>query len=447
MKKILVQGGTIVNEGAIFRGDLLIEGEFIAAVAPGEIGAIPPGTEIIAAAGKYVIPGVIDDQVHFREPGLTHKEEIAGGSRAAAAGGITSFMDMPNVVPPTTTRARLLEKHEIARRSSLVNYSFYLGASTDNMDEVRRADPRVTCGVKLFMGSSTGDLLVERVDLLERLFAASPLLVAAHCEDNAIIRDNLARYRALYGEAIPPACHPLIRDRAACFASSSLAARLARACPSARLHILHLSTREELALLDGGPRAERRITGEACVHHLWFNDSAYLTLGNRVKWNPAIKTEEDRLALLRAVNDGVIDVVATDHAPHLPGEKEGTYARAASGGPMVQHALVVMLELVERGEISLAAVVERMCHAPADIFRVERRGYLRPGYKADVVLFERHPWRVTRESLLYKCGWSPVEGLPLSHRVVTTLVNGQAVYQDGQFTGARPGEALGFHVR
>ncbi|MDR0765468.1 MAG: dihydroorotase [Odoribacteraceae bacterium] len=443
--KTLLHGATIVNEGEVFRGDLLLDGEFIDTVARGEIRAVPAGTKCIDATGQYIIPGVIDEHVHFREPGLTRKEDIAAGSRAAAAGGITSFMDMPNVVPPTTTRALLLEKHEIARRDSVVNYSFYIGASTGNIEEIRHVDARLACGVKVFMGSSTGNLLVDNEELLDSIFSASPLLVAAHCEDNAIIGRNLSRYREMHGGDIPPSCHPLIRDRAACIASSSLAARVARSHPSCRLHLLHLSTREEIDLLDDGPRVARRVTGEVCVHHLWFNDSAYLTFGNRVKWNPAIKGEEDRRALLRAVSEGRVDAIATDHAPHLPAEKEGGYEQAASGGPMVQHALPVMLELMERGEISLPAIVEGMCHAPADIFRVERRGYLRPGYKADVVLFERCPWRVTRENVLYKCGWSPLEGSAFSHRVVATFVNGQLVYRDGQFTGARPGEALSFN--
>ena len=446
MKK-LVRGGIIVNEGQMFRGDILIDNEWIEAITPGETATTPANAEIIDATGMHVIPGLIDDQVHFRQPGLTRKENIAGGSCAAAAGGITSFMDMPNVVPPTTTRARLLEKLDMARRDSLVNYSFYIGATNDNLDEIRKADPRVTCGVKVFMGSSTGDLLVDRLEQLDALFAASPLLVAAHCEDNAIIRENLARQRERHGDAIPPASHPLVRSREACIASSSLAARVARSHPACRLHVLHLSTREEIDILDSGPRDTRRVTGEACVHHLWFNDSAYSALGNRVKWNPAIKSEEDRAALARAVNDGRVDVIATDHAPHLLAEKEGAYERAASGGPMVQHALPVMLQLMERGEITLPAIVDRMCHAPADIFRVDRRGYLRPGYKADIVLFKRSPWRVTRENLLYKCGWSPLEGVALSHRVGITLVNGQVVYRDGLFTGERPGEALRFRER
>jgi dihydroorotase len=440
--KILLQGGTIVNEGRTFRGDLLLDGDTIAAVVEGAIDNVPRGTEVIPAAGMYVLPGVIDDQVHFREPGLTRKEDIAGGSRAAAAGGVTSFMDMPNVVPPTTTRTLLREKQEIARATSLVNYSFYLGASTGNLDEIRDVDPRTTCGVKVFMGSSTGDLLVDDVELLECVFEASPVLVATHCEDNGIIRENLARYREIHGEDIPPACHPLIRSRESCLASSTLAARIARTHPASRLHILHLSTREELALLDDGPRARRRITGEACVHHLWFNDSAYLTHGNRVKWNPAIKEEADRIALLAALRDGRLDVIATDHAPHLPAEKDGPYLSAASGGPMIQHSLVVMLELAERGELPVATVVDKMCHAPADIFRVARRGYLREGYKADIVLVAREPWRVERENLLYKCGWSPLEGVTFSHKVATTFVNGQIVYRDGHFTGLRPGELL-----
>ncbi|MDR2414446.1 MAG: dihydroorotase [Odoribacteraceae bacterium] len=445
--KTLLRGGTIVNEGEIFRGDVLVDGELIESVTRGEIDAIPRGTRVIDATGKRVIPGIIDDQVHFREPGLTRKGDIGEGSRAAAAGGITSFMDMPNVLPPTTTRALLREKHEIASRVSVANYSFYLGASAGNIEEIRQLDPRHACGVKIFMGSSTGDLLVEREEEIDAILDASPVLIAVHCEDNAIIRQNLARYRQIHGENIPPACHPLIRDRAACIASSTLATRLARARPASRLHLLHLSTREEINLLDDGPRRDRRVTGEACIHHLWFNDSAYLSLGNRVKWNPAIKDEEDRVALLRAVNERRVDVIATDHAPHLLAEKEGTYERAASGGPMVQHALPVMLELAERGEITLPAIVDAMSHAPADIFRVDRRGYLRPGYKADIVILERHPWRVTASNLLYKCGWSPLEGLTLSHRVATTIINGRVVYRDGQLTGEHPGEPLLFNDR
>ncbi|MDR1414228.1 MAG: dihydroorotase [Odoribacteraceae bacterium] len=442
--KTLVRGGEIVNEGRVFRGDLLLDGECIAAVAEGGVAAVPPGADVIDAEGMLVLPGAIDDQVHFREPGLTWKEDIAAGSRAAAAGGVTSFMDMPNVVPPTTTLARLEEKREIARRASLVNYAFYLGASAGNLEEIRRVDPRVTCGVKVFMGSSTGDLLLDDASALDRVFEIAPVLVATHCEDNAIIRENLARFEAIHGEDIPPSCHPLVRSRACCLASSSLAVRVARAHPGSRLHILHLSTREELELLDGGARDTRQVTGEACIHHLWFNDSAYLRHGNRVKWNPAIKEEDDRRALLEAVNDGRIDVVATDHAPHLPAEKEGTYTRAASGGPMIQHSLVAMLQLAERGETTIATVVERMCHAPADVFRVEARGYLREGYRADIVLVRRDAWRVTPGNLLYKCGWSPLEGVEFTHRVAATIVNGQVVYRDGRFTGARPAQPLLF---
>jgi dihydroorotase len=442
--KILLQGGAIVNEGETFRGDVLVDGETIERVCRGEIDSIPAGTRVINVTGKHVMPGVIDDQVHFREPGLEHKGNIASESRAAAAGGVTSYMDMPNVLPPTTSHARLLDRRAIASHDSIVNYSFYLGASPDNLAEIRDADARLTCGVKVFMGSSTGDLLVEQEELLDALFAASPLLVAAHCEDNAIIRRNLEHLRALHGDPLPPECHPLVRDREACLVSSSRAARLARA-RSCRLHILHLSARQEIDLLDRGPRAQRLVTGEACIHHLWFNDSAYRSLGHRVKWNPAIKEEADRVALLRAVAEGRIDVIATDHAPHLPGEKDRPYEQAASGGPMVQHSLPVMLELVERGEITLPAVIDAMCHAPADIFRVDRRGYLRPGYKADIALFERRPWRVTTDNLLYKCGWSPIEGLALSHRVTDTLVNGQWVYRDGILTGIRAGQPLLFN--
>ena len=442
--KRLIHGGTIINEGRIFKGDILVRDDKIERIVESGAPIQADDAERIDATGKLVIPGVIDDQVHFREPGLTRKGDIGEGSRAAAAGGVTSFMDLPNVSPATTTNALLREKQEIAARNSVVNYSFYLGASMDNIEEIRQADPRTTCGVKVFMGSSTGNLLVDSPAMLERIFAESPLLVATHCEDNAIIKANLDKYKSLYGEDIPAHCHPLIRSRECCYASSSLAAALA--CEHhTRLHILHLSTKEEIGLLDTGDRKSKQVTGEVCVHHLWFNDSAYRTKGSLVRWNPAIKTEEDRQALLQALREGRIDVIATDHAPHLPAEKEGSYTKAASGGPMVQHSLSVLLELAERGEITFENVVDKMCHAPADIFRIDNRGYLRKGYKADIAIVERNPWTVSKDNILYKCGWSPLEGTTLTYKVWMTLVNGQIAYADGAVNEDTRGELLTFH--
>lgn len=442
MKKI-IQGGTLINEGRIFQADILLENDRIAEISDHLSEAQFENAEIINAQDHYVIPGVIDDQVHFREPGLTRKGDIAEGSRAAAAGGVTSFMDMPNVIPPTTTLRLLEEKQEIGQRNSLVNYSFYLGATSENIEEIRKADPRTTCGIKVFMGSSTGNMLVDHIPTLERIFAEAPLLIATHCEDTPLINKNLAAFRQHYGEAIPPEAHPLIRSREACFKSSSLAATLARKYKS-RLHILHLSTAEETKLPDSGIRTQKQITGEVCVHHLWFNDQAYTSKGNLVKWNPAIKTEQDRLSLLKAVKEGRIDIIATDHAPHLLSEKNGPYTQAASGGPMIQHSLTVMLELMEKGYFSLAEIVDRMCHAPADLFHISQRGYLRKGYKADICIFKKSPWTVTKDNLLYRCGWSPLENTPFTYQVQLTLVNGHKVYEKGTFYEDRKGELLLF---
>lgn len=442
MKKI-IKGGTLVNENRIFQADILIENDRISCISERLSEEAWENAEITDATGLFVIPGVIDDQVHFREPGLTHKGDIAEGSRAAAAGGVTSFMDMPNVVPPTTTLKRLEEKQEIARRNSAVNYSFYLGATSDNMDEIRNIDPHTTCGLKVFMGSSTGNMLVDKLESLEKIFSESPLLIATHCEDTPIINRNLALYKEQYGDDIPAEYHPLIRSREACYKSSSLAAALARKYNS-RLHILHLSTAEEIALLDTGSRKNKKITGEVCVHHLWFNDSAYLQKGNLVKWNPAIKTEKDRQALIQALNENTIDVIATDHAPHTLAEKSGPYTKAASGGPMVQHSLTVMLQLMEQGEIPLENIVDKMCHAPAELFRIKDRGYLREGYKADICLFGKRPWQVTKENILYRCGWSPLEGMTFDYKIQTTFVNGHKVYENGKFDDSYRGEMLEF---
>lgn len=441
--KTIIKNGTLINEGEIFRADILIENDIIVAIEQSIADAMTQDAEIIDATGQYVIPGVIDDQVHFREPGLTHKGTIENGSRAAAAGGVTSFMDMPNVVPPTTTCERLRDKQDIAAKTSLVNYSFYLGVTIDNLDEIKSVDPKTTCGLKIFMGSSTGNMLVDNVQVLEQIFAESPLLVATHCEDSPMINDNLARTKEIYGDNIPMACHPLIRSREACFKSSSLAVELARK-HNTRLHILHLSTAEEIALLDKGNRKDKKITGEVCVHHLWFNADAYRTKGSFVKWNPAIKTEDDRKALLKAVDDGIIDVIATDHAPHTIQEKTGFYTQAASGGPMVQHSLIVMLELAERKEIALTKVIEGMCHAPAELFRVEKRGFLRKGYKADICIVKKEPHTIDKGNILYSCGWSPLEGMSFNYQVKTTLVNGHIVYNNGILYDHIKGEMLTF---
>lgn len=440
MKKI-IKGGTLVNEYRQYKADIVINHGCIEAILPE--GVTTEDAEIIPAEGCYVLPGVIDDQVHFREPGLTHKGNIAEGSRAAAAGGITSFMDMPNVLPPTTTKKLLEEKQEIASRTSLVNYSFYLGASKDNINEIKHVDTRTTCGIKLFMGASTGNLLVDDLPTLERIFAESPILIATHCEDTPTINQNLVHYKEKYGDNIPPQCHPLIRNREACLKSSSLAVSLAKKFGS-RLHVLHLSTADELVLFEQGPVSGKKITAEVCAHHLWFNDEAYLNKGNFVKWNPAIKTEKDRQALLQALNEKVIDVIATDHAPHTISEKSGPYTQAASGGPLVQHSLVILLELARQGAITIERVVDGMCHAPALLFGIEKRGFLREGYKADICIVEKNTWTVNKENLLYQCGWSPLEGQTFHHKVRTTLVNGTIVYDKGDFPATPHGELLTF---
>ncbi|GHV64435.1 dihydroorotase [Bacteroidia bacterium] len=465
--KTLIKNGIVVNEGLIFKADIIIDNDSISDIvthpyldSDSDSGSDEQKdaphldaslySEIIDAGGAYVIPGIIDDQVHFREPGLTRKGDIMEGSRAAAAGGVTSFMDMPNVNPPTVSLQLLEEKQQLAAQKSAVNYSFYLGANSDNLEEIKRVNKLTTCGLKIFMGSSTGNMLVDDVSVLEAIFAESPLLIATHCEDTPTINQNLATYRAKYGDDIPPACHPLIRSREACLKSSSLAARIAHKYNS-RLHILHLSTADELPLLDKGDKGARktkRITGEACIHHLWFNDSAYAERGNFVKWNPAIKTENDRQSLLKAVNDNVIDIIATDHAPHTLEDKNGLYAQVAGGGPMVQHSLIVMLELMKQGAISLETLVDRMAHAPADIFHIKGRGYLRKGYKADICIFKEvptdEPYIISKNNILYKCGWSPLEGLEFSFKVQTTFVNGKKVYADGTFFDDVRGEMLQF---
>jgi len=429
MAAYLISGATIVNEGAQFIGNVLVENGRISKVSKNRIEANDATT--INAEGLLLLPGVIDDQVHFREPGLTHKGDIASESRAAVAGGITSFMEMPNTKPATTTIELLEEKFEIAAKTSYANYSFYIGATNENLDVISKIDPKSTCGVKVFMGSSTGNMLVDERKTLEGIFAESPTIVTTHCEDEATIRRNLAEFQARYGEAIPVEAHPLIRSNEACVRSTDLAISLASKYGS-RLHVLHLSTREEMALFDTKPLAEKKITGEVCVHHLWFSDKDYAQRGNFIKWNPAVKSEADRDALRDALKAGKLDVVATDHAPHTFEEKSNPYLTAPSGGPSVQHSLTLMLELAKQGFYTIEEVVNKMCHAPATLFQVAERGFIREGYFADLVLVDpSNSWTISKENILYKCGWSPFDGVTLSNRIKTTFVNGEIAYSDG----------------
>ncbi len=404
------------------------------------------GAEIIDARGKWLLPGVIDDQVHFRDPGLTHKGDLYTESRAAIAGGVTSYMEMPNTVPNTLTQELLEQKYRMASEKSLANYSFYMGASNDNLTEVVKTDPRTVCGVKVFMGASTGNMLVDNPDTLEGIFRHSPTLVAVHCEDEETIRSNTNRFREQYGENIPLSAHALIRSREACIKSSSLAVELALK-HNTRLHILHLSTADEMALLSNKPsNSGKRITAEVCVHHLWFSDEDYKRLGSRIKWNPAIKSASDREALLAALLDGRIDVVATDHAPHTAEEKSKSYFSCPSGGPLVQHSLVAMLEMSRDEKLSPAMVVEKMCHAPARIFGVDRRGFIRQGYHADLVLVDpESPWTVEPDNILYKCGWSPFEGQTFHSKITHTFVGGHLAWLNDGFDESHLGERLLFN--
>lgn len=416
----------------MFKGSVLINGDKIAEVFEGAVPATTDNVKVIDAEGKFLLPGAIDDQVHFREPGLTHKGDIASESRAAVAGGITTFMDMPNTKPQTTTIADLQWKLQRGAETSAANYSFFFGGTNDNMDEIRKLDRSRVPGLKLFLGSSTGNMLVDKKDSLERIFGEADMLIAIHAEKEEVIKRNLAYYTGLYGEDLDISYHSKIRSEEACYASSSEAVELATRLNS-RLHILHLSTAKELSLLSNAiPLSEKKITGEVCVHHLWFHDGDYAAYGNRIKWNPSIKTLEDRIALREAVKNNTIDIVATDHAPHLLSEKEGSCLKAASGGPLVQHSLVAMLELVAEGCFTYEKVVEKMAHMPADLFHIDRRGYIRPGYYADLVLVDPDKsWTVAPENILYKCGWAPFEGTTFHHSVSQTFVNGELVYDNG----------------
>lgn len=441
--KILIKNGTIVNEGKQFNADLLIANGKIEKISA-QIN-VEGAVQEIDASGLLILPGCIDDQVHFREPGLTHKGNIYTESRAAVAGGITSFMEMPNTVPNALTQELLEDKYQIASKSAIANYSFFMGASNDNLEEVLKTDTSKICGVKVFMGSSTGNMLVDKESVLEGLFSRVGALIATHCEDEHSVRANLAAFQAQYGDQIPVSAHPLIRSEEACYLSSSKAVALAKK-HGARLHVLHISTAKETALFENTlPLEQKKITAEACVHHLWFSDQDYAVKGNLIKWNPAVKTASDREGIWDALLDDRIDVIATDHAPHTIEEKSKAYSAAPSGGPLVQHALLAMLDKVKEGKITLERVVEKMAHAPAILFRINKRGFIREGYAADLVLVAQTPGlAVQKDNLLYMCGWSPFEGHQFSNHIHSTYVNGNCVYNEGQIIEGHLGERLLF---
>lgn len=444
--KTIIKNGTIVNEGKRFTADILISNGRIEKIAPHI--SVTEKVQEVDASGLLVLPGCIDDQVHFREPGLTHKGNIYTESRAAVAGGITSFMEMPNTVPNALTQELLEDKYQIAAQNALANYSFFMGASNDNLEEVLRTDTSKICGVKVFMGSSTGNMLVDKESVLEGLFSRVGALIATHCEDEATVRANLAAFQEKYGDQIPVSAHPLIRNEEACYLSSSKAVALAKK-HGARLHILHISTAKETALFENTlPLEQKKITSEACIHHLWFSDADYAAKGNLIKWNPAVKTASDRDGIWEALLDDRIDVVATDHAPHTIEEKAQAYSSAPSGGPLVQHALLAMLDKVQEGKITLERVVEKMAHAPATLFRIKERGYIREGYAADLVLVAPTPDKpVSKADLLYKCGWSPFEGHQFTNHIHSTYVNGNCVYANSQIIEQGPGQRLLFIPR
>ncbi|WP_421828578.1 dihydroorotase [Larkinella sp.] len=442
MSTILIRNARLVNEGAIRETDVYCKDGFIEQIGSG---LSQQADTVIDADGNYLLPGVIDDQVHFREPGLTHKATIHSEARAAVAGGVTSFMEMPNTVPNVLTQELLTQKYEIAARTSLANYSFFMGGSNDNLAEVLKTDPKTVCGIKIFMGSSTGNMLVDNVTVLEEVFRQSPMLIATHCEDEATIRANTARYKEQYSDAATAEIHPLVRNEEACLKSSSLAVELAKK-HNTRLHILHISTADELALFDNTvPLKEKRITAEVCVHHLWFDAGDYARLGNLIKCNPAIKAPHHKPQLWQALLDNRLDIIATDHAPHTWDEKQQPYWQAPSGLPLVQHPLLIMLEAVQQGKLSIEKVVEKMCHAPADCFQIDRRGYIREGYWADLVLVDpKQKTAVSKENIQYQCGWSPLEGTVFGTAVTHTIVSGHLAYNHGLFNDTVTGKRLHF---
>ena len=443
-KGILIQNATIVNENKIFKGDILLENEIITKISS----KIKPtkNIEVINAEGKYLIPGFIDDQVHFREPGLTHKANIATESRAAIAGGITTFIEMPNTVPQATTQDLLEDKFKIAAVDSYANYSFMFGGTNDNLEELLKTDPKKVAGIKLFLGSSTGNMLVDNEEILEKIFSSTKMIISVHCEDEGTIRKNTAIYKEKYGDDIPLKYHPLIRSEAACYLSSSKAIELAKKT-GARLHIFHLSTEKETHLFRNDiPLEEKQITSEVCIHHLWFSDKDYEEKGTHIKWNPAVKTEKDRLGLWKALLDDRIDVLATDHAPHTLDEKNNNYLNAPSGGPLVQHAIIALLEKVKEGVIPIEKAVEKMSHNPAKLFQIEKRGFIKEGYFADIVLIDMNkPQTVSKDNILYKCGWSPFEGTTFSSTITHTFVNGNLIYNNGVFNDEIKGKRITFN--
>ena len=444
MNTVLIKNAKIVNEGTIFEGDVLIENEFIVEIAK-SISPKHSSCKIIDAEGSYLIPGAIDDQVHFREPGLTHKGDIASESRAAVAGGITSFIEQPNTIPNAVTQEILEEKYQIAAKTSYANYSFMMGGTNDNLEEILKTNPKNVAGIKLFLGSSTGNMLVDNQEAIEKIFSSTKMLIAVHCEDETTIKDNLERYKLQFGEDIPVEFHHLIRSTEACYLSSSKAIELAKKT-GARLHIFHLSTAKEMELFTNKiPLEEKQITAEVCVHHLWFSEKDYKTKDNFIKWNPAIKTADDRTALWEALLDDRIDVIATDHAPHTLEEKQQSYLKAPSGGPLVQHAVVAMFEANHQGKISVEKIVEKMCHNPAKIFKIENRGFIKEGFYADLVIVNPSlPWNVKKENILAKCGWSPFEGYNFKSRITHTFVNGELVYQNFKVKDIPAGKRLLF---
>jgi dihydroorotase len=443
MKTILIKGAKVVNEGSVKLLDVLIVGKYIGETEKN----ISPqkGWEVIDARGMYLLPGMIDDQVHFREPGVTYKADIHSESRAAIAGGITSFMEMPNTVPNTVTQKLLQDKYDIAANNSLANYSFFMGATNDNLDEVLKTDSKTVCGVKVFMGSSTGNMLVDSTETLENLFSKYRGLIATHCEDEETIKRNSEAAKEKYGEDVPIRMHPKIRSAEACYLSSAKAVKLAKK-HDARLHILHISTAKELELFDNKiPLAEKRITAEACIHHLWFTDKDYDKKGTLIKWNPAVKSKVDRDAIIEAINNNTIDIIATDHAPHTREEKENTYFKAPSGGPMVQHALPALFDMYFNGKLTLEKIVEKTSHRVAQLFQIKKRGFIRKRYYADLVLIDPDSsWKVERENILYKCNWSPFEGHTFKARVKHTFVNGNHVFCDGRIDESQMGMRLMF---
>jgi len=440
----LIKNASLVNEGRVLVCDVLIEGEIIKEISE-QIEDFPENTNIIDATGKFLIPGIIDDQVHFREPGLTQKANIASESRAAVAGGITSFIEMPNTVPQATTQELLEDKFQIAAKDSYANYSFMMGGTNDNLEELLKTNPKNVAAIKLFLGSSTGNMLVDDEEVLEKIFSSTKLLIAVHCEDETTIKNNLDKQKSIYGENIPIEMHPVIRSAEACYKSSSKAIELAKKT-GARLHVFHLSTAIETDLFTNKiPLEEKQITAEVCIHHLWFDDRDYKEKGTFIKWNPAVKSEKDKEGLWKALLDDRIDVIATDHAPHTLEEKNQVYTKAPSGGPLVQHGILAMMEAVRQEKISIEKVVEKMCHNPARLFKVEKRGFVKKDYFADLVLIDtRKTQTVSKENILYKCGWSPFEGTTFHSEVTHTFVNGHLIYNNGVFNDYKKGKRLLF---